>query len=67
MWGMQRTLVNNLVRGVTEGFSEKLEIAGVGYRAPCRARTCNCNWVSRMTWSIRSPPGIGIVCEKPTL
>src|SRR6266566_3871089 len=33
MWGMQRTLVNNLVRGVTEGFSAKLEIAGVGYRA----------------------------------
>jgi large subunit ribosomal protein L6 len=33
MWGMSRTLVSNLVDGVTEGFERKLEIQGVGYRA----------------------------------
>src|SRR5690606_5965335 len=32
-WGMQRTLVSNLVEGVTQGFSKVLEITGVGYRA----------------------------------
>ncbi|RGP40984.1 50S ribosomal protein L6 [Altererythrobacter insulae] len=32
-WGMHRTLVSNLVEGVTEGFSKTLEISGVGYRA----------------------------------
>jgi large subunit ribosomal protein L6 len=32
-WGMQRTLVQNLVTGVTEGFSKQLLITGVGYRA----------------------------------
>ena len=32
-WGMQRTLVSNLVEGVTEGFTKVLEIKGVGYRA----------------------------------
>lgn len=32
-WGMQRTLVQNLVTGVTEGFTKVLEINGVGYRA----------------------------------
>ncbi len=32
-WGMQRTLVQNLVEGVTDGFSKVLEITGVGYRA----------------------------------
>jgi large subunit ribosomal protein L6 len=32
-WGMQRTLIQNLVTGVTEGFSKKLEMTGVGYRA----------------------------------
>jgi large subunit ribosomal protein L6 len=32
-WGMQRTLVQNLVQGVTEGFTKVLEITGVGYRA----------------------------------
>ena len=33
MWGMSRTLVANLIAGVTEGFTKKLEITGVGYRA----------------------------------
>jgi large subunit ribosomal protein L6 len=37
-WGMQRTLVNNLVTGVTEGFSKTLEISGVGYRAAAQGR-----------------------------
>ena len=32
-WGMQRTLVSNLVEGVTQGFSKTLDITGVGYRA----------------------------------
>jgi len=32
-WGMQRTMVSNLVEGVTEGFSKTLQISGVGYRA----------------------------------
>ena len=38
-WGMQRTLVSNLVEGVTEGFSKTLEITGVGYRANAQGKT----------------------------
>ena len=37
-WGMQRTLVSNLVEGVTEGFSKVLEITGVGYRANAQGK-----------------------------
>ena len=37
-WGMQRTLVSNLVQGVTEGFTKTLEITGVGYRAQAQGR-----------------------------
>ncbi len=37
-WGMQRTLVQNLVTGVTDGFSKKLLITGVGYRANAQGR-----------------------------
>jgi large subunit ribosomal protein L6 len=47
-WGTARTMVNNLISGVTKGFEEKLEIYGVGYRAadpiaatnlqPCRTQ-----------------------------
>ena len=37
-WGMQRTLVQNLVTGVTEGFTKVLEITGVGYRAAAQGK-----------------------------
>ena len=40
-WGMQRTLVQNLMDGVTEGFSKVLEINGVGYRAKVQGKTLN--------------------------
>ena len=38
-WGMQRTLVQNLVTGVTDGFTKVLEIKGVGYRASVNGKT----------------------------
>ena len=38
-WGMQRTLVQNLVTGVSEGFTKVLEISGVGYRANAQGKT----------------------------
>jgi len=38
-WGMQRTLVQNLVTGVTDGFTKVLEISGVGYRANAQGKT----------------------------
>lgn len=37
-WGMQRTLVQNLITGVTDGFTKRLEITGVGYRASSQGR-----------------------------
>ena len=37
-WGMQRTLVENLVTGVTKGYTKVLEITGVGYRANSQGR-----------------------------
>ena len=40
-WGMQRTLVQNLIDGVTEGFSKTLEISGVGYRAKVQGKILN--------------------------
>jgi len=38
MWGTSRSVVNNLVAGVSEGFSRKLEINGVGYRAQVQGK-----------------------------
>ncbi|GEQ99169.1 50S ribosomal protein L6 [Iodidimonas gelatinilytica] len=41
MWGMQRTLVSNLIEGVSKGFEKKLEITGVGYRAQVKGSALN--------------------------
>jgi large subunit ribosomal protein L6 len=38
MWGMSRTMVANLVQGVTEGYSRTLEIQGVGFRAAMKGK-----------------------------
>ncbi|PCI60759.1 MAG: 50S ribosomal protein L6 [Kordiimonadales bacterium] len=41
MWGMQRTLIANMMEGVTDGFMKKLEITGVGYRAAVKGSVVN--------------------------
>lgn len=41
MWGMQRSLIANIVDGVTEGFTKKLAITGVGYRAQMKGSSLN--------------------------
>ena len=38
LWGLTRTLINNMVVGVSEGFSKKLELVGVGYRAALKGK-----------------------------
>jgi large subunit ribosomal protein L6 len=38
MWGMSRTMISNLIRGVTEGYSRTLEIQGVGFRAAMKGK-----------------------------
>ena len=42
-WGMSRTMVANLVTGVTDGFKKELEINGVGYRAQMQGNTLKLN------------------------
>ena len=38
-WGLQRNLVNNIILGVSKGFSKKLEMNGVGYRASLKGQS----------------------------
>ncbi len=42
-WGMSRTMIGNMVTGVTEGFKKELEINGVGYRAQMQGNTLKLN------------------------
>jgi len=67
MWGLSRTLVNNLVTGVTQGFTRKLEISGVGYRAAVQGKSLNLQLGFSHDVNYPIPPGIGIVCEKPMM
>jgi len=66
MWGLSRTLVNNLVVGVTQGFTQKLEIQGVGYRAAVQGKTLNLQLGSSHDVPYPIPDGITITAEKPT-
>jgi large subunit ribosomal protein L6 len=67
MWGMSRTLVNNLVHGVTHGFEQKLEILGVGYRAAVQGKNLNLQLGFSHDVLYPIPDGIAIAAEKPTL
>ena len=66
MWGLSRTLVNNLVQGVTNGFSTKLEIQGVGYRAAVQSKMLNLQLGFSHDVNFPIPAGIAITAEKPT-
>ncbi|MEH6476960.1 MAG: 50S ribosomal protein L6 [Sneathiella sp.] len=66
MWGMQRTLLNNLVEGVTTGFSKKLEIVGVGYRAAVQGKVLNLALGYSHDINFNIPEGIEIKCATPT-
>ena len=66
MWGLSRTLVNNLVVGVTQGFQQKLEINGVGYRAAVQGKNLNLQLDFSHDVAYPIPAGITITAEKPT-
>jgi large subunit ribosomal protein L6 len=66
MWGMSRTLVANLVTGVTEGFTKKLEITGVGYRAAVQGSNLQLQLGYSHDVAYPIPQGIEVKCPKPT-
>jgi large subunit ribosomal protein L6 len=65
-WGMQRTLVANLVTGVTEGFTKKLQITGVGYRAAVQGKNLKLQLGYSHDVDFAIPEGITIVTPDPT-
>ncbi len=65
-WGMSRTLVSNLITGVTEGFTRKLEINGVGYRAAVQGQGLQLNLGYSHDVVYPIPQGIEIKTPKPT-
>ena len=66
MWGTSRTLVSNLVTGVTKGFERKLEITGVGYRAALQGKNLQISLGYSHEVLYPVPEGITIAAPKPT-
>ncbi len=64
MWGLYRQLINNMVKGVNEGFEKKLEINGVGYRASVSGNILTLNVGYSHPVEYKLPEGINAVVEK---
>jgi large subunit ribosomal protein L6 len=65
-WGTSRTLIANLMAGVTKGFEEKLEITGVGFRAAVQGRKLQLQLGYSHDIAFSIPEGITVTTPKPT-
>ncbi len=64
--GLTRTLINNMIVGVTTGFRKDLEMAGVGYRAALEGKTLVLSVGYSHPVRVQPPDGITFVVESPT-
>ncbi|MFQ6553456.1 50S ribosomal protein L6 [Aestuariibius insulae] len=65
-WGMSRTMVANLVTGVTDGFKKELEINGVGYRAQMQGNTLKLSLGLSHEVNFDVPQGVTVTAPKQT-
>ena len=65
MWGMSRTMIDNMVKGVTSGYAETLEITGVGFRAAMKGKNLNLQLGYSHDIDFPIPPGITIALDGP--
>ncbi|HBS38406.1 MAG TPA: 50S ribosomal protein L6 [Rhodobacteraceae bacterium] len=65
-WGMSRTMVANLVTGVTAGFKKELEIKGVGYRAQLQGKVLKLNLGLSHDVDFQVPDGVTVTVPKQT-
>jgi large subunit ribosomal protein L6 len=66
MWGTYRSLLANVITGVTKGFERKLEISGVGYRAALQGKNLQVQLGYSHDIVYPIPEGITIVTPRPT-
>ena len=65
-WGMARTIINNMVTGVSKGFSKVLEINGVGYRASIEGNILTLQLGYSHDIKLAIPEDLEVKCSKPT-
>ena len=65
MWGMSRTMIDNMIKGVTTGYAETLEINGVGFRAAMKGKALNLQLGYSHDINYDIPAGITITLDGP--
>ena len=66
LWGMNRSLLNNAIIGITTGYSKTLELSGVGYRAALKGKQLNLQLGFSHDVNFDIPEGIKVTVEKQT-
>jgi large subunit ribosomal protein L6 len=66
VWGMSRTMIVNLMEGVANGYSKKLELVGVGYRAALKGTNLNLSLGYSHEVDVPAPKGVKFETPKPT-
>jgi large subunit ribosomal protein L6 len=66
MWGLQRTLIANMITGVTKGYEKNLELVGVGYRAALQGKSLKLSLGYSHEVIYDPPAGITLASAKPT-
>lgn len=66
MWGMQRSLISNLVEGVSQGFAKDLELKGTGYRAQMQGKNLKMNLGFSHDVIFTPPEGVTVACASQT-
>ncbi|RCL00676.1 MAG: large subunit ribosomal protein L6 [Candidatus Tokpelaia sp. JSC188] len=65
-WGMSRTMIENIIQGVKNGFEKKLEINGVGYRAAIQGKDLQLSLGFSHEVIYQVPSGLTVSVPKPT-
>ena len=67
IWGLNRSLINNAIKGINEGYSKTLELTGVGFRAALKGNVLNLQIGFSHDVNYQIPEGIKIAVEKQTI
>ena len=66
LWGLNRSLINNAIKGINEGYTKTLELSGVGFRAAIKGSDLNLQIGFSHDVNFKIPEGIKIAVEKQT-
>ena len=67
LWGMNRSLINNAIIGISKGYEKTLELMGVGFRASLKGKRLNMQLGFSHDINFEIPEGIKITVEKQTI